>query len=171
MSAYPPVADYALIGDCRAAALVSRGGSIDWCCMPRFDSGSSFGRLLDREKGGCFVVEPEGGSDATFREYVGDAMVLETRFRAGGREAKLTDCFVVPQDGLEDERRRIVRVLEGERGAMTFRVRVEPRFDYGGIAPWIRHHGNGVYSANLRATNPDGSTDTEPALTTFMVTR
>jgi GH15 family glucan-1,4-alpha-glucosidase len=144
---YPPLADYALIGDCRAAALVSRAGSIDWACLPRFDSGSAFGRLLGWERGGHCVVEPEGDVDATFREYLDETLVLVTRFRAGGGEARLIDLLAVPNGDLEDERRHLLRIVEGERGSLDFRVRVEPRFDYGEIAPWIRHHAPGVFSA------------------------
>jgi GH15 family glucan-1,4-alpha-glucosidase len=144
---YPPLADYALIGDCRSAALVSRGGSIDWACLPRFDSGSTFGRLLDWERGGHCAFEPEGEVDATFREYMGETLVLVTRFRSGGGEARLIDLIAIPGGDLEDERRHLLRIVEGESGSLDFRVRVEPRFDYGEIAPWIRHHAPGVFSA------------------------
>ena len=73
--AYPPISDYALIGDCHSAALVSRSGSIDWCCLPRFDSDSSFGRLLDWRKGGYFAITPVGRYRVK-REYRGDSLVL-----------------------------------------------------------------------------------------------
>jgi GH15 family glucan-1,4-alpha-glucosidase len=83
---YPPIADYGLIGDGQSAALVSRAGSIDWCCLPRFDSGSCFGRLLDWERGGHFSISPvESGRESSIhRAYAGDTMVLETRFRVEG---------------------------------------------------------------------------------------
>ena len=86
---YPPIADYGLIGDGQSAALVSRTGSIDWCCLPRFDSGSCFGRLLDWDRGGHFEVTPvQGPREASIhRTYVGQTMVLETRFRVEGGEA------------------------------------------------------------------------------------
>jgi GH15 family glucan-1,4-alpha-glucosidase len=144
---YPPLADYALIGDCRSGALVSSSGSIDWFCAPRFDSGSCFGRLLDWDRGGHCAVGPKDASATALRDYLGETMVLETRFRVGGGEARLLDCFAIPEGDLEDERRQILRVLEGERGAMAFRLRVEPRFDYGELAPWIRRHAADVFSA------------------------
>src|SRR5215208_5436906 len=90
-SSYPPIGDYALISDCFSTALVSRSGSIDWCCMPRIDSDSCFGRLLDWERGGFCSISPEEDSE-TFRSYMDDALVLETRFKTGGGEARLLDC-------------------------------------------------------------------------------
>src|SRR5215467_11268143 len=93
---YPPLADYALIGDCHAAALVSRHGGIDWCCLPRFDSASVFGRLLDWDHGGtcCIRPDPLDGVKAT-RRYVDDSLVLETTFRAAHGVLRVTDCFAM----------------------------------------------------------------------------
>ncbi len=79
-SHYPPIGDYALIGDCHSAALVSRQGSIEWCCLPRFDSGSAFAAMLDRERGGICSITPTGnGSWEYARAYADDTLVLETR--------------------------------------------------------------------------------------------
>jgi GH15 family glucan-1,4-alpha-glucosidase len=142
----PLTADYAVIGDCHTAALVSRGGAIDWCCLPRFDSASAFGRLLHPDAGTC-VVEAEGGEPAE-RAYLDGTLVLATTLRAPGGEARLYDCFAMgAQDGRGDERRRLLRVVEGRRGAVPVRLLVRPRFDYGELAPWIRHHGTDLYSA------------------------
>src|SRR5207248_8129013 len=93
---YPPIGDYALIGDCHSAALVSREGSIDWCCLPRFDAGSTFGRLLDWEAGGSCQIAPSTNSEwDSSRAYIDDTLVLETSFRASGGEARLIDCMLV----------------------------------------------------------------------------
>jgi GH15 family glucan-1,4-alpha-glucosidase len=119
---------------------VSRCGSIDWCCLPRFDSGSAFGRLLDWDRGGHCAVTPTGSLESQ-REYLDDTLVLRTRFTGEG-EARLTDCFT-----LQTDEREIVRVIEGVRGAVEFEVRVAPVFDYGGVRPWIRRHGERLYSA------------------------
>jgi len=145
---YPSLADYALIGDCHTAALVSSAGSVDWMCAPRFDSGSCFGRLLDWERGGHCRITPVGGNRATSRRYLDDTLVLETVFAAEDGEAALLDCMLMPPaKDRGDERRRLLRVVEGRRGAVRLDVEVVPRFDYGEIEPWIRHHGPGVHSA------------------------
>jgi GH15 family glucan-1,4-alpha-glucosidase len=145
---YRPIADYGLIGDCHTAALVARDGSIDWCCMPRFDSGSIFGRLLDPERGGSCSVEPGGEVESVQREYLDDTLVLVTTFHLGGGVLRLTDCMEMrPDAGAADSHRRILRVLEAERGSVEVRLRITPRFDYGELTPWIRHEGRQVYSA------------------------
>jgi GH15 family glucan-1,4-alpha-glucosidase len=145
---YAPIADYGVIGDCFTAALVSRAGSIDWCCMPRFDSGSIFGRLLDAEQGGSCSIEPSGEILSLHREYLEDTLVLVTTFHLEGGVLRLTDCMEM-RAGADsvDPHRRILRVLEAERGSVDIRVRITPRFDYGDLKPWIRHEGRQVYSA------------------------
>ena len=146
--AYPPIADYALIGDCHSAALVSREASIEWCCLPRFDSGSAFGRLLDRRRGGhCSITPTEDGPWEYVRAYLEDTLVLETTIQGPGGEAKLLDCFTVHPDAADTDPRRILRVIEGVRGAVELDVRVAPRFDYGQVRPWIRRHGHRLHSA------------------------
>jgi GH15 family glucan-1,4-alpha-glucosidase len=145
---YRPIADYALIGDCHSAALVSREGSIDWCCLPRFDSGSTFGRLLDADHGGHCSVVPAGDGDWEFtREYLDNSLVLETTMQGPTGQAKVLDCFVIKEEGHEDWERQIVRLIEGVRGNVELELRVAPRFDYGAVRPWIRRHGPHLHSA------------------------
>jgi GH15 family glucan-1,4-alpha-glucosidase len=144
---YPAIADYALIGDCHSAALVSRAGSIDWCCMPRFDSGSVFGRLLDWDRGGDCSVTPTGADVQTTRRYLDGTLILETTFASDAAEARLIDCFTMRQGGASHPYGQILRVLEGVRGRMAFDLRVNPRFDYGEVRPWIRGHRHGIHSA------------------------
>jgi GH15 family glucan-1,4-alpha-glucosidase len=145
---YPPIADYALIGDCHSAALVSRAGSIDWCCMPRFDSGSVFGRLLDWDNAGYCSIEPQGEIESISREYLDDTLVLVTRYHVGGGVLVVTDCMEMRMGaGAVDPHRHVLRLLEVERGSVDVRLRVCPRFDYGDLRPWIRHEGRQVYSA------------------------
>src|SRR5438270_6949378 len=90
---YPPISDYAFISDCHSMALVSRSGSIDWCCMPRVDAASIFGRLLDWEKGGYCSIAPSDHEASCFQAYLEDTLVLETTFRTEGGETTLIDCF------------------------------------------------------------------------------
>ena len=144
---YPPIADYGLIGDCHSAALVSRAGSIDWCCMPRFDSGSVFGRLLDWDRGGFCSIEPDGEVDSVFRDYLEDTLVLATTFHLSVGVLRLIDCFTMQSAERDDPHRQILRVLEVERGSVDVLFRIRPRFDYGDVTPWIRHEGRQVFSA------------------------
>lgn len=144
---YPPIADYGLIGDCHSAALVSRRGSIDWCCMPRLDSPSCFGRLLDWDKGGCFRIAPAGEGWSSERRYLGDSLVLETRLRTSSGEARLVDAFAMKSGGREAPRHQLLRVVEGIDGEVELEIEILPRFEYGAAKPWIRQHGEGFFTA------------------------
>lgn len=134
--AYPPIGDYSLIGDCHSAALVSRAGSIDWCCLPRFDSDSCFGRLLDWNKGGYFAIAPQ--SEALVqRQYLRDSLILATTYKSGRNVARVTDFFSMRTGGRRRPRRELVRIIEGVRGSMRFKISVVPRLDYGDVKPWV----------------------------------
>ena len=115
---------------------MSRAGSIDWCCLPRFDSDSCFGRLLDWEKGGYFAVCPTSRSQAK-REYLGDSLILVTTYRSGRNSARVTDFFSMRAGGRRRPRRELVRVIEGVRGCMRLRVHIAARFDCGEVKPWV----------------------------------
>ena len=144
---YPPIADYGLIGDCHSLALVSRCGSIDWCCMPRLDSPSCFGRLLDWDRGGHFLVAPADEEWEGERCYRGESLVLETRFRTSTGEARVVDAFAMRSGGREAPRHQLMRVVEGIGGKVDLRVELLPRFEYGAAKPWIRVHGEGFFTA------------------------
>ena len=146
-SPYPPISDYAFISDCHSVALVSSSGSIDWCCMPRVDAASIFGRLLDWEKGGHCSIAPCDPEATSFQTYRADTLVLETTFRTEGGEACLIDCFAMHTGGGSRPRLQLIRILEGTRGRVDFAIEVEPRFDYGEVKPWIRRHTSHSYSA------------------------
>src|SRR5690242_11331144 len=104
---YPPISAYGLIGDCRSAALVSRRGSIDWCCLPRFDSGSAFARLLDFERGGHCSITPAGrGKWEVSRDYLEDTLVLVTSWQGSRGEFRVLDCFLMPEAGRRPPRGR-----------------------------------------------------------------
>ncbi len=145
-SRQPPIADYALLSDCHSCALVSRHGSIDWCCMPRIDSASLFGRLLGWREGGFCLVAPEGEFRVR-RRYRDRSLILETTFTTDGGEVRLTDCMPMREGGQHDPHRQILRIAEVVAGEVPLAVRVVPRFDYGAIKPWLRRTGDAVFEA------------------------
>src|SRR4051794_20569843 len=141
---YPAIGDYAFIGNGHASALLSKDGSIDWCCMPRPDHGSCFGRILDWDRGGYCAIAPTAAHVTATRSYLEDTLVLETRLAAPSGEARILDCFTIDEDG---HRCELLRIVEGARGDVELDVCVAPRFDYGDLPPWIRSHAPGVHSA------------------------
>jgi GH15 family glucan-1,4-alpha-glucosidase len=133
-----PIADYALISDCHSAALVSRDGSMDWLCRPRFDSPSVFGRILG-DDAGHWSITPTGSAE-TERRYLEHTMVLETTFRTPEGIAKLTDAMALdPSEEGHDlgkgAPRMILRVVEGIEGEIEFELSLAPRPEYGLIQP------------------------------------
>lgn len=130
---YKPIADYAVIGNLRSAALVCRDGSIDWCCFPQLDSPSVFAALLDAKRGGRFAVRPVNGERGGQR-YVGDSNVLATRFDQPGSRLTVTDFMPLRGDlrrrGGTEAASAIHRVLECEGAAMDVEIEWSPRFDY-----------------------------------------
>jgi GH15 family glucan-1,4-alpha-glucosidase len=132
--AQPPISSYGLIGEARSVALVSADGSIDWCCLPRFDSGALFARLLDPGGGHCSIKAER----ALGRRYLERTLVLETMLAGEGGEARLLDFFVSADDA---EQPCLVRIVEGVRGSLRLAAEVVPRFDYGAVSPWLRTAG------------------------------
>lgn len=146
-AAAPAIGDYGLIGDCHSAALVSRDGSIDWCCLPRFDSGSCFGRLLDRERGGFCAVGLRGATEADASFYWEDTLILQTVLHGPRGTVRVIDFFAMREGGALDPRRELVRVIECERGSAEAQVQIAPRFDYGAVRPWLRRAAGDVFTA------------------------
>ena len=137
----PAIGDYALIGDCRSAALVSKSGSIDWLCLPHFSGPSVFAALLDPERGGRFAIAPAGPFEAT-RRYRGRTAVLETMFRTPGGSARLVDAMILGNSARNLEpAREIVRIVEGVDGAVDLDVHYAPRPDYARARPRLRRRG------------------------------
>jgi GH15 family glucan-1,4-alpha-glucosidase len=143
---YPPIAAYALIGDCASAALVSRDGSIDWCCMPRLDGGACFARLLDWDDGGWFSIAPVERDVLASRRYLEGTLVLETTYSHGAGEATVVDCMTINTEDEARPFRQLLRVVEGVRGHVDLAVHIAPRFDYGAVRPWRRYGGMGVHT-------------------------
>jgi GH15 family glucan-1,4-alpha-glucosidase len=130
------IEDYALIGDRQSAALVSRHGSIDWLCLPRFDSTACFAALLGDESAGHWRIGPAGAGPATGRRYRGDTLVLETEWRTTDGAVRVVD-FMPPRGEAAD----VVRVVEGLSGAVPMHMDLVLRFDYGRVVPWVRRQG------------------------------
>ena len=137
------LSDYALIGNSRAAALVSNKGAIAWCCLPEFDSPSIFAAILDPEVGGSFSICPQSAFRSK-QNYLPDTNVVETHFTCENGEARLLDCFIALT---EEEKRKtlfpdheILRVVEGISGEVTFRMEYEPRTYYGKNAAELRDY-------------------------------
>jgi GH15 family glucan-1,4-alpha-glucosidase len=143
---YPRIEDYAFISDCHCGALISRDGSIDWCCMPRFDDDSSFGRLVDWEKGGHCSIAPTV-QYVSSRRYLPGTLVLETWFRTDEGEVKLIDFFAMDEGELPVPRLDLIRIIEGVSGEVELRLEFCPRFDYGEVIPYIRKRDSGAYVA------------------------
>ena len=124
------IAEHGIIGDLQTAALVTTDGSIDWFCLPRFDSPSVFGALLDDERAGRFRVRPSDAAYTSKQMYHPDTAVLVTRFFTESGMGQVVD-FMPPAGSTATDNHRIVRILQCVRGTMTFDVEVAPRFNYG----------------------------------------
>ncbi|MBW8764857.1 MAG: glycoside hydrolase family 15 protein [Geodermatophilales bacterium] len=124
------IADHALIGDLQTAALVTTDGSVDWLCLPRFDSPSVFGALLDDARGGKFRVHPAGIEYTTKQAYFPDTAVLVTRFFTEDGVGQVVD-FMPPSGDTATDTHRLVRMVQCVRGRMSFEIDIAPRFDYG----------------------------------------
>ena len=133
------IEDYALIGDCQTAALVARDGSIDWLCLPRFDSGACFAALLGTPEHGRWLIAPVGGVRKVNRRYRPGTLVLETVFETEDGEVAVID-FMPPRSQVPE----LIRVVEGRRGRVPMHLELVIRFDYGSIIPWVRHLDRGL---------------------------
>ena len=126
------IEDYALIGDTQTAALVGNDGSIDWLCLPRFDSAATFAALLGTDQHGRWQIAPASQVRAVRRRYRGDTLVLETEFDTDEGTVRLID-FMPPRGEAPD----VVRIVEGVRGRVPMRMELRLRFDYGQVVPWV----------------------------------
>jgi len=136
------IEDYALIGDCETAALVSLSGSIDWLCWPRFDSGACFAALLGNPENGRWLMAPADDGARSTRRYRGDTMILETQFETDEGSVVVIDFMP-----LRDERSNIVRTVVGKRGRVAMKTEIVFRFDYGSIVPWVSRLDDGTLRA------------------------
>jgi GH15 family glucan-1,4-alpha-glucosidase len=163
--------DYALIGDMRSAALVGRDGSIDWLCLPRFDSASCFAALLGDESHGRWLLAPAGAEPARTRRYLPGTLVLETEFETDEGVVRVTDFMPRRGDGPP----RVMRIVAAIRGRVAMRMDLALRPDYGTVRPWTELTPNGAVatagpdtfqlSTSLPLTLEDGKVGCEFTLT------
>lgn len=131
------IEDYALIGNCRTAALVARDGSLDWLCFPRFDSGACFASLLGGPEHGRWIIAPVGDVRAIRRSYRPNTLILETEYDTDDGTVKLID-FMPPMQ------QTVIRLVVCRRGRVTMRTEIAFRFDYGSLVPWVRREEGGI---------------------------
>ncbi|HMK63684.1 MAG TPA: glycoside hydrolase family 15 protein [Acidimicrobiales bacterium] len=142
-----PIESYGIIGDTHSAALVGTDGSIDWLCLPRFDSPACFAKLLGDDANGFWRIAPVGEIRRTSRRYHGDSLVLETEFETSAGVVRLVDCMP-----LREDLPHVVRMVEGVAGDVAMRMQMAMRPGYGRVIPWVRRSGNLL----LAAAGPDG---------------
>jgi len=135
------IEDYAMVGDLHTAALISTEGSIDWLCLPRFDSPACFNALLDTPEAGRWLLAPAAGGTCTRRRYRPNTLILETEWETPDGAVTVTD-FMPHRDGAAD----IVRIVTGVRGSVRIHGELAMRFDYGHIVPWVRHDHRGLHA-------------------------
>lgn len=133
------IEDYALIGDCQTAGLVSQTGSIDWLCFPRFDSPACFAALLGTPEHGRWRIAPAGRIESQSRRYRSKTLILETESETAQGRVRMID-FMPPRTREPD----VVRIVEGLEGVVSMEMELCIRFDYGVVVPWVRHQGSSV---------------------------
>ena len=152
-----PIEDYALIGDTHTTALVGRNGSIDWLCLPRFDSGACFAALLGDPANGRWLLAPRGGAASVARRYRDGTLVLETEFQSPEGVVRLVDFLPIRR-----ETPHLVRIVEGVSGRVEIDMELVLRFDYGKTVPWVRR----LDGATVAVAGPDAVVLRTPARTT-----
>ena len=135
------IEDYAVLGDMQTTALVGRDGSIDWLCLPRFDSGACFAALLGDADHGRWRLGPVEPASATHRRYRPSTLILETDFETRGGRMRITD-FMPPREASPE----VIRIVEGVQGQVAVRMELVIRFDYGSIVPWVRNLDGVLYA-------------------------
>jgi GH15 family glucan-1,4-alpha-glucosidase len=134
------IEDYALIGDLQTSALVGRNGSVDWLCLPRFDSASCFAALLGEERHGRWLIAPAGEVRGSSRRYREGTLILETDFETADGAVRLID-FMPLRDGGAPQ---LMRVVQGLRGRVPMRMQLILRFEYGLVVPWVQRVPDGI---------------------------
>jgi GH15 family glucan-1,4-alpha-glucosidase len=136
-----PIEDYAMIGDGHTSALVGRDGSIDWLCLPRFDSGACFAALLGSPDHGRWAIAPRDEARTVRRRYREGTLILETDFETESGAVRVIDCMP-----LSIERRDVLRIVVGLRGRVPMSMELVIRFDYGSIVPWVNQRDGTLFA-------------------------
>ena len=157
-----PLEDYGVLGNMRSAAVVGVDGSIDWLCLPRFDSGACFSAILGTPADGRWLLAPAGEVTGRRHAYRGDTMVLETTFDTSEGQVRVVDAMPIPRER-DDRAAGVVRLVEGVHGRVRMRSDLVPRFDYGSVHPWIhRLDGRTVAAGGPDAVVVTGPVEHEP---------
>jgi GH15 family glucan-1,4-alpha-glucosidase len=133
------IEDYALIGDCHTGALVSKQGSIDWLCLPHFDSAACFASLVGTAENGHWAISPSAPVRSVRRRYREGTLILETEFETESGSVSLID-FMTPRNGVPE----LVRLVQGNSGQVPVKMELVVRFDYGSVVPWVENTGRGI---------------------------
>ncbi|WP_428483521.1 glycoside hydrolase family 15 protein [Rhodopila sp.] len=152
-----PIEDYALIGDCRTAALVGKDGAIDWLCLPRFDGPACFAALLGDSRHGSWLITPQHPEPQVRRSYRGSTLILETVFTTPDGEVALIDAMPLGMEGSH-----VIRRVEGRSGRVAMRMHLKLRFDFGASTPWVTREEN--RQGILAVVGPDLVTVRGPVL-------
>jgi GH15 family glucan-1,4-alpha-glucosidase len=136
------IEDYALIGNTLTTALVGNNGSIDWLCVPRFDSGACFAALLGSPANGHWQIAPSNAVRRVRRRYLGPTLILESEFVTDSGSAVVVDFMPIAERNQQQV--DVIRIVRGLRGAVPMRMEAVFRFDYGLVAPWITQHDHGL---------------------------
>jgi len=134
-----PIERYAMIGDCQTAALVGDDGSIDWLCLPAFDSAACFAALLGDRQNGRWLLAPADPPTRTRRRYRGDTLILETNYETADGAVTVVDCM--PPRSEEPD---VIRLVVGRAGRVRMRMELIIRFDYGSLVPWVQKADEGI---------------------------
>src|SRR5271166_1443785 len=137
----PKIEDYALLGDLHTAALVSTAGSVDWLCLPRFDSSAAFAALLDDNQAGHWTLGPAAATNCTTRRYARNTLVLETDWETKDGTVRVVD-FMPPRVRTP----HLIRIAVGLSGEVAMRSTLRLRFDYGRVVPWVKADGTEIHA-------------------------
>src|ERR1044071_1033767 len=135
------IEDYAVVGDTQTIALVSRAGSVDWLCFPRFDSGACFSALLGTREHGRWLLAPRGEPRRVQRRYCDATLILETEMENDEGAVRVIDFM--PVRGRAPD---LVRIVEGVRGRVTMQLDLVIRYDFGAVIPWVRREGERLHA-------------------------